>query len=72
MLATVLEQLGKGPYMLGKRFTAVDVLWGMALNWILAFKLVPDSPLLSAYVERVTSRPAAKRAMAADAELVAQ
>jgi len=72
MLQTVLDQLGKGPYMLGERFTAVDLLWGTSLNWLLAFKLLPESPVLTAYVERVMSRPAVQRAVAADAELVKQ
>jgi glutathione S-transferase len=31
MMATVVGQLGNGPYMLGERFTAVDILWGTAL-----------------------------------------
>jgi glutathione S-transferase len=71
MLATVTGQLEKGPYMLGERFTAVDVLWGVALNWMLAFKLVPETPLLRAYVDSVMNRPGAKRASDADEELAA-
>jgi glutathione S-transferase len=72
MLSTLTGQLEKGPYMLGERFSAADVLWGCALNWIVAFKLVPETPLLRAYIDRVMSRPAAQRAAAADAELIAQ
>jgi glutathione S-transferase len=72
MYQTVVDQLGKGPYMLGERFTAVDLLWGTSLNWLLTFKLLPESAVLTAYVERVMSRPAVQRAVAADAALVKQ
>ncbi len=69
MFDTVIAQLSKGPYMLGERFTVVDLLWGTSLNWLLAFKLMPELPVLTSYVERVMSRPAVQRAVAADAEL---
>lgn len=72
MLAVLLGQLEKGPYMLGGRFTAVDVLWGTALQWTTKFGLMPESPVVSAYIERVTTRPAALRVRAKDAELAAQ
>jgi glutathione S-transferase len=71
MLNTVNGQLKKGPYMLGEKFTALDVLWGGALNWTVGFKLVPASPQIQAYIERVSSRPAIKRAGEKDAELAA-
>jgi glutathione S-transferase len=69
MFNTVVAQLERGPYMLGERFTAVDVLWGSALNWMVMFKLVPELPVIRAYVDRVMSRPAIQRAQALDAEL---
>ena len=69
MLATVTEQLRKGPYLLGDKFSAVDVLWGTALAWTTAFKLVPALPEIVAYVARVQQRPAAVKAAAADAAL---
>jgi glutathione S-transferase len=71
MLSTLNQQLATGPYLLGERFTAADVLWGVALQWTVGFKLVPPSPQIEAYIERVTSRPAIKRAAAKDAELAA-
>ena len=71
MLGTVNQQLAKGPYLLGERFTAADVLWGMALKWTVGFKLVPPSPQMEAYIERVNGRPAIKRAAAKDADLAA-
>lgn len=72
VLKTIADQLAKGPYILGDRFTAADVLWGTALAWTTMFKLVPDLPIIKAYVDRINARPAVKRAQAADAELTAK
>jgi len=72
MLKTLFDQLARGPYLLGERFTAADVLWGSALRWTTMFKLVPETPKVKAYVERVTSRPAAQRAAKKDAEIRAR
>lgn len=66
------KQLAKGPYMLGERFTAVDVLWGGALHWTTLFHLVPETPHIRAYIDRVITRPAMQRATAKDAEFLAQ
>ena len=71
MLKTLTDQLAKGPYLLGERFTAADVLWGTALRWTTMFKLVPESPVVTDYIARVTSRPAVARAARIDAELSA-
>jgi len=71
MLKTLTDQLEKGPYLLGATFSAADVLWGGALNWTTMFKLVPELPVIRAYIDRVLSRPAMQRAAAADAELAA-
>ena len=71
MLQTLWNQLGDGPYLLGERFTAADVLWGMALRWTTMFKLVPETAASKAYIERITSRPAALRAAKIDADILA-
>ncbi|GGF02643.1 glutathione S-transferase [Aliidongia dinghuensis] len=72
MLKTVVDALAVGPYLLGERFTAADVLWGTALGWMTRFKLVPDLPAILAYVERVAARPAAAKVRALDEALAAQ
>ena len=69
MFATLVAQLERGPYMLGERFSAVDVLWGCALHWMTMFKLIPEVPVIGAYVARVMSRPAMQRAAELDAAL---
>jgi glutathione S-transferase len=71
MLGTLTDQLDRGPYLLGETFSAADVLYGTALDWMTQFKLVPERPVIRAYIQRVTSRPAMQRAAAADAELAA-
>lgn len=72
MLKTLIAQLAKGPYFLGERFTAADVLWGTALTWTTAFKLVPELPEITAYLDRFGSRPAVVKVRAADAALAAE
>lgn len=64
-------QLAKGPYLLGERFSALDILWGTSMGWMNAFQLLPDSPLIAAYADRVAGRPAVIAANARDAELAA-
>jgi glutathione S-transferase len=72
MLSTLEQQLGKGPWMLGDRFTALDVLWGMALSWTTMFKLVPETPVIKAYIDRTNARPSVVKARAKDAEYAAK
>ncbi len=71
MLGTLTGQLAKGEYILGDRFSAADVLWGTALGWTTSFKIVPATPEISTYVQRVGSRPAVAKVQAQDAELAA-
>lgn len=72
MLSTLTQQLAQGPYLLGERFSALDVLWGTALRWTVAFKLVPELPEIMAYIDRINSRPASIRVRESDAELAAK
>jgi glutathione S-transferase len=66
----VTGQLAKGDYMLGDTFTAVDVLWGAALNWMTMFGIAPETPVVRAYINRIKARPAVARADKIDADLV--
>jgi glutathione S-transferase len=71
MLATLTAQLRAGPWLLGDRFTAADILWGYALGWTTAFKLVPELPEVVDYIARLNARPATQRVTAQDAEMAA-
>lgn len=69
MLGTLVAQLRKGPWLLGERFSAADILWGTALGWTVAFKIVPELPEIMAYIGRVKARPSAAKIDAEDAAL---
>ena len=71
MLSTLTTQLGRGPYVLGERFSAADVVWGAALGWTTRFKLVPEQADIMAYVARIAGRPSAARVRALDGEITA-
>jgi len=64
MLGTLRNGLERGPWILGDRFSAADVLLGSSCHFMRLFKMVEDEPVLFAYADRCTSRPAFKRAQA--------
>jgi glutathione S-transferase len=72
MLNTLTGQLAKGPYLLGERLSAADVLWGTALTWTTMFKLVPELPVIKDYIGRLGARPAVGKVNALDAALAAE
>jgi glutathione S-transferase len=74
---TVIDVLAKAagaasPYLLGKQFTAADVVIGSGLRWGTMFKLIPERPEFAAYLSRLAERPALKRATEKDKELQAK
>lgn len=72
MLDVLERQLARGPYVLGERMTAADVLWGTALSWGMMFGLVPKRPAFVAHAELMGARPAAMRVGERDARLAAE
>ncbi|QXP85599.1 glutathione S-transferase family protein [Methylococcus sp. Mc7] len=71
VLKTLTDQLSRGPYLLGEKFSAADVLWGTALDWTVKFGLVPALPAIQAYIDRANAREATVKVRALDAELAA-
>jgi glutathione S-transferase len=71
VMELISAQLRKGPYLFGERFTAADILWGMALRWTTGFGLVPALPEIAAYAERIGARPSVAKVTAKDVELAA-
>lgn len=63
------EALAEGPWVLGERFTAADVMLASDLYYgVSLFKIVEPRPAFTAYIERAAARPAFRRALAIDAE----
>ena len=65
--ARILTALEHGPYLMGHRFTAVDVMVGSAMAWGREFG--PVSDLMDAWLERISARPANQSAVAKDGAL---
>lgn len=72
-LIDMLEEVLKtGPYLLGERFTAADLLWGIALRWTTMFGLVEARPAFQAYMDRIGSRASLQKVSAEDAAMIAE
>jgi glutathione S-transferase len=67
MLPVLLARLQAAPYLLGEGFTALDVLYGSTFALFARSDILPRSPLIEAYVQRLIARPAFARGMARDA-----
>jgi glutathione S-transferase len=57
------KTLAKGPYILGEKFSAADVLIGTTFQMFMGSPLLPKTELVEDYVKRVTGRPTYARAM---------
>ena len=66
MFKTLTDQLTPGPYLLGERFTAADVLYGTTFALFSQSPMLSPSPVIDDYVKQVISRPAHARAQARD------
>ena len=66
VMELVNATLSKGPYILGDKFSAADVLIATTFKLFMGSPLLPKTELLEAYVNRVTERPAYARGMAKD------
>ncbi len=62
---------GPGPWLLGDRFSALDVYLGSQVGWGLQFKSLPDRDVFKSYAARLFQRPASIRARAIDDALIA-
>lgn len=67
VMAVLDAELARGPWILGERFSAVDVLLGSDLKFGReGLKIVPATPALEAYIARCAARPGYRRAEALD------
>lgn len=71
MIEVLVAGLETGPWIMGERFCAADVLLGSSVYFMKMFGILPDLQVLTDYSERCLARPACARALARDAELEA-
>ena len=60
--------LSRNKYLLGDSFTAADIMAGGGVYYMLKFKMMTETPVLKAYAERITDRPAFRKMMERDAK----
>ena len=56
--------LANRTYFLGEEFSALDILIGGGLNFMMMAKMIAETPALKAYTMRITDRPAFRKMMA--------
>jgi glutathione S-transferase len=62
----VIRTLSAGPYLLGERFSAADVLYATMFALFAQSPVMPKSMVIEQYATRVLERPAFARAQARD------
>ena len=62
-IAVLEKRLGAGPFAMGERFTAADILLGHCGRWARGAKFEIGSAAVNAYFDCVLSRPALGRAL---------
>ena len=67
MVETLENGLANGPWILGERFSAADVMLGSSVAFMQQFGMLPDDSALKDYLERCEIRPAYQCSMASDA-----
>jgi glutathione S-transferase len=70
VLDTIEHAIGAGPWLLGDRFTMADMILGGTVRYLLRFKMLEPRPAITAYVERLSARPADKTARAKNEAIV--
>ncbi len=63
MITTWEKGLEEGPWLLGQKFSAADIMVGSSAVFMRMFDMLPDSNAINAYADRCLARPAYQRAM---------
>jgi glutathione S-transferase len=69
MLAAMESAVAGRSFLLGVSFSMADVVFGGTLRYMLAFKMLEPRPAFTAYVERLSARPALQRCEARNAAI---
>jgi glutathione S-transferase len=72
MIASMEAALTGRDFVLGKQFSMADVIFGGTIRYLLTVKMLEPRPLLTAYAERLSARPALQRADAKNAAIAAE
>jgi glutathione S-transferase len=72
MLGAIERAVTGRDFILGDTFSMADVVFGGAVRYMLAFKMLEPRPALTAYAERLGARPALKRADERNAKVRAE
>jgi len=64
MLARLATALTPGPFILGERFSAVDVYVGSQIQYAIMTKGIESTPVFEQYIARWATRPALQRVLA--------
>lgn len=62
----IVKVLSAGPYILGEKFSAADVLYATTFGMFASSPMLPKSAVIADYVKRCLDRPAYARAQAKD------
>jgi glutathione S-transferase len=60
------QHLKTRSYFLGDAFSAVDVLLGGSINFLMTAKMIEETPVLAAYAARITDRAAFRKMIERD------
>ncbi len=63
MIETFEKGLKPGPWILGEKFSAADVMLGSSAVFMRQFGMLPKNPSIEAYADRCLARPAYQRAL---------
>lgn len=71
-LDVLLSLVPETGYMLNGKFSALDVYAGSHIGWAIQFGSIPATPKIASYLDRIQSRPAARRALLLDEAAAAE
>jgi glutathione S-transferase len=70
LIAAMESAIAGRTYLLGDRFSMADTIFGGTVRYMLRFKMLEPTATFTGYAERLSARPASKRAEAKNAEVV--
>jgi glutathione S-transferase len=68
----IASAIGTRSYLVGSSFTVLDAIYSSGLGWGMMFKILPERPEFTAYVNRLQQRPAWIAAQKKDANFAKQ